>query len=255
MQRWRILLPILLLGAVPSGCLPPSRPVAPSWSPSGGLLRVRSELRPPFRLERFSVVVDGEAMEATSAATSQRAPPRLTLTEGAHLLSVLAELTAPCGLGELPRQRVVLRVVREFTVGSTAVGVDVLLEDEGSPIASIEERPTLSVTLSGASPAPTEAADGATMPRSCVGLPPPHRRACAIAAEPVRFQRRVVRACAGHDPDFEAPAPPPPPQAPIPEGLLFCTRSATPEVAPTFATSLAGAPAGRAPTRSPRAAP
>jgi hypothetical protein len=134
------------------------------------------------RLERVSVLLDGESAYQTTDADRQLDRAILTVAPGAHTLAVLAEASEPCGMLDEPRMRLTVRALQTFFLGDRPATLDV---DLYASAATSDPAHMISVRFAG---------DRATIGAAEEGEAAPFAERCEPGDELCALDARIDRA-------------------------------------------------------------
>jgi hypothetical protein len=154
-------------------------------APSDGGQRVSlvSEISSPFRVDRIDLLFDGAPLG--TPASGPWAIDLRPLRDGTHVVAARVVLSLPCTLGEEPRERITLRLVR-YVDTRGAFEARFALETLGAPLAAFEQRPTLALAVAGGATVQRVRmvqAESLPIPAPCESLGGSARLVCAAKEE------------------------------------------------------------------------
>jgi hypothetical protein len=131
-----------LLLLVLASCAPPLARVPDAPTDGGQRVSFVSDVSSPFRVDRIDLFVDG-ARVGGDGVTDLR-----PLRDGTHVVAAHVAVSLPCTLGEEPREKIHLRLVRYIETRG-AFEARVSFETPGAPLVAFESRPRLALAVAG----------------------------------------------------------------------------------------------------------
>src|SRR4051812_47981717 len=113
-----------------ASCAPPLARVPNAPTDGGQRVSFVSDVSSPFRVDRVDLLFDGARVGSGDGVADLR-----PLRDGTHIVSAHVVVSLPCTLGDEPREKIVLRLVR-YVETRGAFEARVSLETPGAPLVA-----------------------------------------------------------------------------------------------------------------------